>query len=124
MLWDEEAEALVLGIDDDDVSAVFTVMVLADASTETISALTVASFFLSFLSASSALASVFSWPRVRPDSDWIAGSLLLSLLVALGLCSAIAVPAAKTNPSSRVIFFMFPPVGCANGSLRPDVNTT
>lgn len=91
------------------LSVVFTVMVFALESTERTCAWTVASFFLSLSFFSSALASVFV--RVLSSVWMTVVSFVLSFCCALSSCWATANPAAKTKPSSRVIFFMFPPVG-------------
>jgi hypothetical protein len=84
-------------------AASFTVIVLELASTDTTSApFTDASFFLSDLS--SALASTLDSSVMRAGSEAVPFSFVLS-------CWAAAVPATRTKPSSRVSFFMFPPVG-------------
>lgn len=67
MLWAVPAEDVAPAVPVAAVSVCFTVMVLAELSTETISALTTASFFLEDLS--SALAALFSSPVTSPGSD-------------------------------------------------------
>ena len=95
-----------------ELEVVLTVIVLALVSTETISAWTIASF-LSLSALASALASVFDG-LVSSVRMLLSFARLLSC--ALSSCWATANPAAKTRPSSRVVFFMFPPVVRLSGS--------
>jgi hypothetical protein len=94
-------------------AASLTVIVFELASMETTSApITDASFFLSDLS--STLASTFVDSSVmRAGSE----AVPFSFVLVLESCWAMAVPETRTRPSSRVSFFMFPPVESADRVL-------